>query len=271
MRPSLLPLRCGLESADVYGDSSSPRRFAEIAMTDAPYEGYVALVTGASSGIGEACARLLRSRGAVVETIDRDSDRSVDVTDPRAVAEVVDDVRRARGHLDVLINCAGVVGTNRPAAEVDEAELREFLDINLVGLFTVCRACHPLLRVRGGAIVNATSQAALVSLPDQAAYSASKGGVAALSRSLAIDWAKDGIRVNAVAPGVVITPMTAEFRENERFVAAVERRIALSRMLTAEEVAEAMIFLGSPRASGITGVTLPVDGGWTAGEPGLPW
>jgi meso-butanediol dehydrogenase/(S,S)-butanediol dehydrogenase/diacetyl reductase len=119
--------------------------------------------------------------------------------------------------------------------------------------------------------VNVASQAALVSLPNQAAYSATKGGVAALTRSLAIDWAADGIRVNAVAPGFVVTPMTAAFRRLDGLVAAAERRTPLGRLLEAEEIAAVMVFLASPLASAVTGVLLPIDGGWTAGEPELPW
>ena len=121
------------------------------------------------------------------------------------------------------------------------------------------------LRAGHGAVVNVASQAALVSLPQQAAYSASKGAVAALTRSLAIDWAEHGVRVNAVAPGFTVTPMTEAFFENQTFTQAATRRIPLGRLLQADEIAAAIVFLASPLASAITGVVLPVDGGWTAG------
>jgi meso-butanediol dehydrogenase/(S,S)-butanediol dehydrogenase/diacetyl reductase len=134
-----------------------------------------------------------------------------------------------------------------------------------------CQAFWPLLRESRGAVVNVASQAALVSLPMQAAYTASKGAVAALTRSLAVDWAEHGVRANAVAPGFTLTPMTQAFFENETFTRAATRRIPLARILDAEEVAAAICFLASPLASAITGVVLPVDGGWTAGEPALPW
>ena len=105
----------------------------------------------------------------------------------------------------------------------------------------------------------------------QSAYSASKGAVAALTRSLAIDWAEHGVRVNAVAPGFTVTPMTEGFFENETFTKAATKRIPLGRLLQAEEIAGAIVYLASPLASAVTGVVLPVDGGWTAGEPALPW
>jgi meso-butanediol dehydrogenase / (S,S)-butanediol dehydrogenase / diacetyl reductase len=240
-------------------------------MTSKPRDGFVAVVTGGESGIGQACTEQLRWEGATVAVIDSQGPDPVDITDETALAAFADRMRREHGKVDLLINCAGIVGTNRPAADYPAAEFRQFLDVNLLGTFFTCRALHPLLREAKGAIVNTASQAALVSLPEQSAYSASKGGVTALTRSLAIDWAPDGIRVNAVAPGVVVTPMTAAFRENEAFVRAVERRIALGRMIEASEVAEAIIFLGTAPSSAITGIVLPVDGGWTIGEPGLPW
>ena len=107
----------------------------------------------------------------------------------------------------------------------------------MLGTFQACQAFGPLLRERRGAVVNVASQAALVSLPSQAAYTASKGAVAALTRSLAIDWAEHGVRVNAVAPGFTVTPMTAAFFENETFVQAATRRIPLGRLLEPDEIA----------------------------------
>jgi meso-butanediol dehydrogenase/(S,S)-butanediol dehydrogenase/diacetyl reductase len=144
-------------------------------------------------------------------------------------------------------------------------------DVNVLGTVHACQAFWPLLRAARGSVVCIASQAALVSLPAQAAYSASKGAVAALTRSLAIDWAEHGVRVNAVAPGFTVTPMTASFFANEQLAAAVRRRIPLGRILEPLEIAHAAVFLSSPAASAITGAVLPVDGGWTAGEPALPW
>ena len=235
------------------------------------WKGAVAIVTGGASGIGEACVTLLSQRGAIVEIADVDARPALDITDPQAVDRYLEGIEARHGRLDLLVNSAGIVGINRPAQEVVDDEFGRLLDVNLLGTFYMCRAAYPLLRRACGAVVNVTSQAALVSLPHQSSYSATKGGVVALTRSLAIDWGADGVRVNAVAPGVVITPMTARFRESQGFVRAVERRVPLGRMLEAKEVAEAILFLGSSAASGITGATLPVDSGWTAGEPGLEW
>ena len=170
-----------------------------------------------------------------------------------------------------LVNAAGILTPNLPVDELPADDFRRAYEVNVIGTVNACQAFGPLLRARRGAVVNVASQAALVSLPQQAAYTAAKGAVAAFTRSLAIDWAESGVRANAVAPGFTMTPMTEAFFENETFTAAATGRIPLGRILTADEIAGAIVFLASPLASAITGVVLPVDGGWTAGEPALPW
>lgn len=229
--------------------------------------GAVAVVTGGASGIGAACRRLLEASGAEVHVADRIGEPPTDVTDRDALDRLAGSLSR----LDVLINAAGVLTENKPVDELSADEFRRNFEVNVLGTLNACQAFGGLLRASGGAVVNVASQAALVSLPQQAAYTASKGAVAALTRSVAIDWAAHGVRVNAVAPGFTVTPMTEAFFENETFTQAATRRIPIGRLLLADEIAGAIVFLASPLASAITGVVLPVDGGWTAGEPALPW
>lgn len=229
------------------------------------------MVTGGSSGIGRACADVLEDSGAKVYAVSRTTDPAVDVRDFGALASLAETVGSEHGRLDVLITSAGVLTENRPAEELSLADFAANYDVNVVGTVNSCQAFWPLLKRARGAVVCITSQAALVSLPAQAAYSASKGAVASLTRSLAIDWAAAGVRVNAVAPGFTETPMTEAFFGNPSLAAAVKRRIPLGRILTPREIAYAAVFLASPAATAITGVVLPVDGGWTAGEPALPW
>jgi meso-butanediol dehydrogenase/(S,S)-butanediol dehydrogenase/diacetyl reductase len=240
-------------------------------MTKAPtiggLDGAVALVTGGASGIGRAVTELLEASGARVQVADLGGAEPVDVTDRAALDRVVAHLDR----LDVLVNAAGVLTQNLPADELPADDFRRAYEVNVLGTVNACQACFELLRAARGSIVNVASQAALVSLPQQAAYTAAKGAVAALTRSLAIDWAEHGIRANAVAPGFTRTPMTDAFFENEVFTNAATGRIPLGRILEADEIAGAIVFLASPFARAITGVTLPVDGGWTAGEPALPW
>jgi meso-butanediol dehydrogenase/(S,S)-butanediol dehydrogenase/diacetyl reductase len=231
----------------------------------------VAVVTGGASGIGRAVVELLERSGATVHAADLGGSPPVDVTERSALDRLAGEIGDAHGGLDVLVNAAGVLTPNLPVDQLPADDFRRAYEVNVLGTVNACQAFFPLLRERRGAIVNVASQAALVSLPQQAAYTAAKGAVAALTRSLAIDWAEHGIRANAVAPGFTLTPMTEAFFENETFTKAATGRIPLGRILGADEIAGAIVFLASPLASAVSGVTLPVDGGWTAGEPALPW
>lgn len=236
-------------------------------------EGFVVVVTGAASGIGEACVAAFEVRGASVVAWDLTGNASagaVDVSDPVAVRAAANQVREKFGRADVLVNCAGVITANLPLQEVNPDDFQRNFSVNVMGVVNTSQAIYPLLAQSShGAIVNVASQAALVCLPSQSAYSASKGAVAALTRASAIDWAAEGIRVNAVCPGFTATPM-AMGQMTPELDSAVSRRVPLGRIFQPSEIAEAIVFLASPRASAITGVVLPVDGGWTAGEPALP-
>lgn len=256
-------------------------------MIGSAFEGRVVVVTGGVSGMGEACTLRLQELGAVVVALDRDAERgqrfldglasrdrvelaTVDIVDRGGLDRLAADVRERHGRLDALINCAGVFVANAPAEEISAEDFRRAYEVNLIGTVQACQACFPLLAEGGGgAIVNVASQAALVSLPQQAAYTASKGAVTALTRSLAIDWAPRNVRVNAVCPGFTRTPMSDPAITPE-LLRAIERRVPLGRLFEAGEMASAMLFLASPLASAVTGVVMAVDGGWTAGEAELP-
>lgn len=235
--------------------------------------GKVAVVTGGASGIGASTVEVLRGAGATVVAWDRtaaDGIVTTDLTDSASVQAAADAAVAEHGQVDILVNCAGIITANLPAHEVDADDFRRTYDVNVVGSFNAAKALYPTLKASGaGAIVNVASQAALVSLPDQSAYSASKGAVAALTRSLAIDWATDNIRVNAVCPGFTLTPM-AKQQMTPELDAAVSRRVPLGRMFEPEEIGQTIAFLASSWASAVTGVVMAVDGGWTAGEPALP-
>jgi NAD(P)-dependent dehydrogenase (short-subunit alcohol dehydrogenase family) len=242
----------------------------------------VAVVTGGASGIGTACVQRLHELGATVDVWDRSpapdgalgdgiTYQLVDVTDPDSTATAAASVGDRFGRADILVNCAGVITANLPAQDTPAEDFRTTFEVNTLGTANTARALFPLLRAAGGrgAIVNVASQAALVSLPNQAAYSTSKGAVAALTRAMAIDWGSAGVRVNAVCPGFTLTPM-AKQQMTPELNTALSRRVPLGRIFEPHEIANVIVFLASEAASAVTGVVMPVDGGWTAGEPALP-
>ncbi|MCX3059021.1 SDR family NAD(P)-dependent oxidoreductase [Streptomyces beihaiensis] len=246
--------------------------------TDA-FTGLKALVTGGACGIGRATAALLSARGADVAVLDRDITAvdeplrgyAADVTDDAAVRTAVTAAISDLGGLDVLVNNAGI-GAQGTVADNDDSEWRHVLDVNVVGMVRTTRAALPALRASDhAAIVNTCSVAATAGLPRRALYAASKGAVQALTLAMAADHVREGIRVNCVNPGTVDTPWigrlldAADDPAAER--AALEARQPTGRLVSADEVAGAIVYLASPLSSGTTGTTLAVDGGMQGLRP----
>jgi NAD(P)-dependent dehydrogenase (short-subunit alcohol dehydrogenase family) len=248
-------------------------------------DGRVALVTGAGRGIGRATARLLAHAGALVVVADIDADAAgrvadalagdgmraemcaFDVADEAGVVGAIEGIASRHGAIDILVNNAGIASRAPAESLAREAWDRTFA-VNATGAFLCAReAGRRMLAAGHGAIVNVASAMALAGrgLGPNGAYHASKGALVAWTRALACEWAARGVRVNAVAPGYVATPYVREaFAEASAHARIVDRQ-AIGRLIAPAEVAAAILFLASDAASAITGVTLPVDGGWTAG------
>jgi NAD(P)-dependent dehydrogenase (short-subunit alcohol dehydrogenase family) len=225
-------------------------------------------VSGASSGIGNAIARAFAAAGnRVVATGATAAEVAKAGTQPGIDYRILD-VRQADevqalveglGELDVVVNCAGII--QRGAEHEPEAFART-IDINLNGTMRVCAAARAGLKARRGCIINTASMLSFFGGGLVPGYSASKGGVAQLTKSLAIAYAADGIRVNAVAPGWIATPLTQALQDDPARSAPILARTPLARWGTPEDVAGPVLFLASPAARFITGVVLPVDGGY---------
>jgi NAD(P)-dependent dehydrogenase (short-subunit alcohol dehydrogenase family) len=234
------------------------------------FEGKVALVTGAASGIGQATVERLVAEGASVVGLDVkpfDAPDGVvvldgDVADPATATAAVAAAVDRFGRLDVLANVAGILRT----AHTHEHSIEvwdQVLAVNLTGTFLCCRAAIPaMLDAGGGAIVNTSSTAALAGHPWAAAYSASKGGVLALTKVLAVEYARQGIRANAVCPGSIQTPITGDFDFPEGADTKLLRRImSITKPEGPEVVAAAIAYLASDDATHVNGESLRVDGG----------
>jgi 2-deoxy-D-gluconate 3-dehydrogenase len=244
--------------------------------------GKVVVVTGGNGGIGLGMARGLARAGARVVVAARDAAKSaqalaelralgsdalalaVDVANEASVAALFAEVAKRCGRLDILVNNAGVF-LKQPAQDTSLAQWREVMDINATGAFLCARAAHPLLCAAGGGkVINIASLVALFGVPQAVAYSASKGALLQLTRSLATAWAADGIQVNAVLPGWVDTPLTHGARLS---VAGLDTRVSArtpaGRWGEIDDFAGVAVFLASRASDFITGAAIPVDGGYS--------
>lgn len=228
------------------------------------------LVTGGARGIGRGVVDVLMARGwralatgvsdaeiAAAPEADNLTLAKLDVTDPKAVAGLV----ASLDQLDALVNCAGVL---RRGEEYELDVFERVVAVNLTGTMRMCVACHPLLKKSGGAIVNTASMLSYFGGPLVPAYSASKGGVAQLTKALAARWAEDGVRVNAVAPGWIETEMTQGLREDPAREATILGRTPQKRWGQPQHVGRVVSMLLSNNAEFMTGAIVPVDGGYSA-------
>ncbi len=244
--------------------------------------GKTAAVTGAASGLGRGIAALLARQGASVVALDRDdasetlaalavadgqrhSAVRVDVGDAVDVERAFEEVDRQHDGVDILVNCAGIREVHS-ILDLDPALWQRVVDVNLTGPFLCGRqaARRMARRGRGGAIVNITSVAGLVGMTHRPAYSATKHGLIGLTRNMARDLAEHSIRVNAVAPGTVRTPLTEPYYHDEAFLDGVKGMVPLGFEGSPEDVARAVLFFVSDLTPWVTGTVLPVDGGWLA-------
>ena len=247
----------------------------------------VAIVTGAAEGIGWATAQHLAASGWTVALLDRHgagaaeraqalgsghSGQACDVTDAEVVQACVAKVVQQHGRIDALINNAGIADQTTPTLAQQIDAFDKVLSVHLRGAFlmsqqVIAQMLHQARDAQGnrGAIVNIGSIASFGGIPGRNAYSAAKAGVLGMTRALASEWARKGIRVNAVAPGYVNTALVASLVERGAIDAqAIARRTPMGRMASPKEIAQVIAFLVSPQASYITGAVLPVDGGWGA-------
>jgi meso-butanediol dehydrogenase/(S,S)-butanediol dehydrogenase/diacetyl reductase len=249
------------------------------------FDGKGVIVTGAAGGIGRETCQQFAAEGAAVAVCDLDQTMAarvaaeindaggvahpfmVDVTDPQSVAACIEGAAAALGGLDVIVNNAGVREIV-PVLDLSLEEWNKVIAVNITGVFLCAQAFarHLVAADRPGAIVNLASTLGVQGAPRRAAYSASKHAVNGLTKQMALELGEKGIRVNAVGPGVIRTPMTERYFQDADYANAIRAIHALNRWGEPGEVAKAILFLASDDASFCTGTTLMVDGGWTAGK-----
>lgn len=242
-------------------------------------DGRLALVTGAGSGIGEAISFAMAKQGARLVAVDINGEAAArtaraignaalhftcDVADRPACDALAAEVRRAAGPISVLVNNAGIIRRGRVEDANARADWDATLAVNLDGPYNMVTAFLDQLVETKAAVVNIGSVQSFVALPNSAAYTTSKGGVRALTQALAIELSPKGVRVNAIGPGMIATPLNAKARENPDYMKNFGERIPMGRIGAPEDIAGPAVFLASDLARYVTGVTLPVDGGYLA-------
>ncbi|TKT69813.1 3-oxoacyl-ACP reductase family protein [Aquamicrobium sp. LC103] len=242
--------------------------------------GKVVIVTGGGRGLGRAIAEGFVAEGCRVAIIGRDRETlehaaaemgskvlpcPADIADEDQVAALCATVRDRWGRIDVLVNNAGVNPFYKRAEHTDHREWQQIIDVNLTGVFFACKHAGRVMLDQGaGSIVNITSVAAKVALDRTTAYCAAKAGVERMTAELGFEWARRGVRVNAVGPGYFATDLTEGLRENEALAEKITARTPMGRFGRPDELVGACLFLASDAAGYVTGSTLMVDGGWTA-------
>jgi NAD(P)-dependent dehydrogenase (short-subunit alcohol dehydrogenase family) len=245
------------------------------------FENKVVLITGGTRGIGHATARLFAAEGAQVVIVGRDRDKTMeaaydvpgqgkagDVSSAADCERIVTHTLNLHNRIDVLVNCAGVIFRNRTVEQTSEEEWDRTFEVNVKGTFLMSKYALPALRKTKGSIVNMSSYVGLVGFAGASAYAASKAAIINLTRSMALDHAKEGIRVNAVCPGSVDTEMIhaawQKFGDVEKARKVWAEKHPLGRIASPDEIGHAILFLASQDASFVTGTALAVDGGITA-------